>query len=389
MLAAPSSLMSSISPVRPGTVDIRHMETAADMRRFIEVPFRVHDGDPTWIPPLLAERRRFLDRGHNPYFEHADAAFWLASRDGHDVGRVSAQVDRRAQPGTGFFGMLSAIDDASVFADLLGTAERWLKARGVRRVCGPFSLSINHEAGLLVDGFATPPMLLMGHDRPWASRHLEALGYAKAKDLYAFGGSVTRELPKSMIRLLARAPTAGVVLRPLRMRNYREEVDALTDIFNDAWARNWGFLPLTHNEIDEMARQMRPLLHERLAWFAEIDGYPAGFAVCLPNLNEAIRDLGGRLWPFGWARLLWRLKATGVRSARLPLMGVRRRYASSVLGSKLAFMLIDAIRRECIRLGIETIEMSWILEDNRPLIRIVEALGADLYKTYRVYEKQL
>jgi hypothetical protein len=369
-------------------LEIQPVEAPTDMRRFIRVPFRIQGDDPAWIPPLLVERRQALDRGRNPYFQHAEVAFWIARRDGRDVGRISAQIDRLAEPGTGFFGLLTAVDDGAVFASLLGRAEEWLRERGIRRIFGPFNLSINQEAGLLVDGFEAAPMLLMGHDPPYASRHLEALGYGKAKDLHAFIGDVERRQPL-LAKQLARELPEGVVLRPLRMSDYHGEILTLTDIFNDAWRHNWGFVPFTPGEVDYLARQMRPLIEERLVWFTEVDGVAAAFAVCLPNLNEAIRDLGGRLLPFGWARLLWRLKGRGVRSARLPLMGVRRAYASTLLGSRLAFMLIGAIHRECAALGIKAIEVSWVLEDNAPIIRIIEALGGRRYKTYRLYEKAL
>lgn len=370
------------------SLEILPVDGADDRRRFIELPSRIHDGDPAWIAPLHIAQREALDPARNPYFQHAEARLWIARRNGRDVGRISAQIDRLAEPGTGFFGLLCGLDDAGLFADLLDQAETWLKSRGLRRVVGPFNLSVNQEAGLLVDGFDTPPMLMMGHDRPYVGHHLEALGYARAKDLYAFIADVAREQPLLARRSAGAQPT-GVRLRPLRLRNYDAEVGTLTDIFNDAWRHNWGFVPFTSAEVEHLARQMRPLIHERLVWFAEVGGTPAGFVACLPNLNEAIHDLDGRLLPFGWARLLWRLKLRGVRSARLPLMGIRRAYAGNLLGSRLAFMLIAAARQECARLGIRQLELSWVLEDNTPIIRIIKALGGRRYKTYRLYEKAL
>ncbi|HYH19630.1 MAG TPA: dATP pyrophosphohydrolase [Azospirillum sp.] len=378
---------------RPATgatagVEILPVTGRAGMDRFIRVPFDLHRDDPTWVPPLLMERRDALSSRENPYFRHAEAAFWIARRNGRDVGRVSAQLDRLAEAGTGHFGLLAAVDDGAVVGALMETAERWLRARGAARALGPFNLSINEETGLLVDGFDTPPMLMMGHDRPYLGPLLERAGYSKAKDVLAYL-SEGPDLPAGVRALLARPLPPNVRIRRLRMADYRREVGALTDIFNDAWSGNWGFVPLTGDEIDHMARQMKPLIDERLVWFAEVDGQPAAFAVCLPNLNEAIRDLDGRLLPFGWAKLLWRLKVSGVRSARVPLMGVRRRYADSLLGSLLAFLIIAAVRREAADLGLHRIEMSWILEDNRPMRRIAEAVGGRPYKTYRLYGKPL
>jgi len=375
-------------PAVASDIDIRPVAGRAELERFIRLPFALHRGDPHWIPPLLMERRDALSAAKNPYFRHAEAAFWIARRGGRDVGRVSAQVDRLAEPGTGHFGLLAAVDDAAVVGALMDAAERWLRARGAVRVLGPFNLSINEETGLLVDGFDTPPMLMMGHDRPYLGGLLERAGYAKAKDVLAYL-SEGPELPAGVRAMVARPLPPNVRIRPLRMADYRREVGALTAIFNDAWSGNWGFVPLTADEIDHMAKQMKPLIDERLVWFAEVDGEPAAFAVCLPNLNEAIGDLDGRLLPFGWAKLLWRLKVSGVRSARVPLMGVRRKHADSLLGGLLAFLIIAAVRREAAALGLHRIEMSWILEDNVPMRRIAEAVGGRPYKTYRLYGKAL
>ncbi|MBK1842675.1 dATP pyrophosphohydrolase [Azospirillum sp. YIM B02556] len=369
-------------------IEIVPVAGRAAMERFIRVPFALHRDDPLWVPPLLMERRAALSAAGNPFFRHADAAFWIARRHGRDVGRISAQIDRLGEAGTGHFGLLAATDDEAVVGALAATAERWLRERGAHRVLGPFNLSINEETGLLVEGFDTPPMLMMGHDRPYLGPLLERVGYAKAKDVLAYL-SDDPGLPAGLAAILGRPLPPNVRVRRLRMADYRREVGRLTDIFNDAWSGNWGFVPLTPDEVDHMARQMKPLIDERLVWFAEVDGEPAAFAVCLPNLNEAIRDLDGRLLPFGWAKLLWRLKLSGVRSARVPLMGVRRRYADSLLGGLLGFLIMAAIRREAAALGLRRIEMSWILEDNQPMRRIAEAVGGRPYKTYRIYGKAL
>ncbi|MFP5513377.1 MAG: N-acetyltransferase family protein [Alphaproteobacteria bacterium] len=382
--------LTAAVPEQPAATDVEIVSATgrAAMERFIRLPFDLHRDDPLWVPPLLMERRAALSPKGNPFFRHADAAFWIARRQGRDVGRISAQIDRLAGAGTGHFGMLAAVDDAAVVAALTETAERWLRARGVGRVLGPFNLSINEETGLLVDGFDTPPMLMMGHDRPHLGPLLERAGYTKAKDVLAYL-TEDPELPAGIKAILDRPLPPNVRVRRLRMADYRSEVGTLTDIFNDAWSGNWGFVPLTPDEVDHMARQMKPLIDERLVWFAEVDGEPAAFAVCLPNLNEAIHDLNGRLLPVGWAKLLWRLKVSGMRSARVPLMGVRRKHAGSMMGSLLAFLIMAAIRREAAALGLHRIEMSWVLEDNRPMRRIAEAVGGRAYKTYRIYGKAL
>lgn len=376
----------------PG-IEIQPVLGRAALDRFIRLPHALLRHDPAWVPPLLAERRAALSPKRNPWFRHGEAGFWIARRGGRDVGRISAQEDSLARDPDGerpaHFGLLAAEDDPVVFAALLSAAEGWAAARGLRRMRGPFSLSINEQTGLLVSGFDTPPMLMMPHDPPHAGRRLEALGYRKARDLLAYLCDTSGRLPAAAEKIVARGLPPGVTLRPLRRAELREEVARLIAIFNDAWSGNWGFMPFTTEEVAHMADELRPLVHERLVWFAEVEGHPAAFAVCLPNLNEAIRDLSGRLLPFGWAKLLWRLKVTGVRTARVPLMGVRRDLASGLLGRALPLFLVDALRREALALGIGRIEMSWVLEDNAPMRRMAEALGGRAYKTYRVYKKEL
>src|SRR5690606_24763668 len=207
---------------------------------------------------------------------------------------------------------------------------------------GPFNLSINQESGLLVDGFDTPPMLMMGHDRPYLAPRLEELGYRKLRDLYAYLCDSGGKLPTRITDMLARRLGDRLRLRPLDMRSYAAEIRVLTDIFNDAWHDNWGFVPFTEAEVESMARDLRLLIDPRLVWFVELDGEPVAFGVCLPNVNEAIRDLDGRLLPFGWAKLLWRLKIRRPRTARVPLMGVRRKLSGTMLGSVAPLLVIDA-----------------------------------------------
>ncbi len=384
--------MNLSAPSPTSDIEIVPVVDRSGLDRFIRLPERLHAGDPAYIAPLRMERRQALTPATNPYFAHAEAAFFLATRQGRDVGRISAQIDREAlalEPGIGHFGFIAAEDDPAVFAALLSAAENWLAERGMRTARGPLNLSTNEETGLLVDGFATPPMLLMGHDLPYVGRRIEEQGYGKAKDVIAYLYDITQDLPSSARRMLDRPLKRGMTLRQIDWSRYEAEIATITEVFNDAWSGNWGFVPLTEAETAQMAKSLRPLLDRRLVWFVEVDGEAAGFVVALPNLNEAIRDLGGRLFPFGWAKLLWRLKLSGLATARVPLMGVRRRYADNLIGALIPFLLIDAVRREGLKLGFRKVELSWILEDNLPMRRIIEGLGSIPYKTYRIYEKPL
>ncbi|WP_233244875.1 dATP pyrophosphohydrolase, partial [Caulobacter sp. HMWF009] len=271
----------------------------------------------------------------------------------------------------------------------LATAEDWLRARGCDTAQGPFNLSVNEEVGLLVDGFDTPPMVMMGHDPAYAGKRVEEQGYAKVKDVYAYVCDPTADLPEIVVRRVRRGLPAGVTLREVNMDRYEEEVASLTEILNDAWAGNWGFTPTTEAETRHLAKALKPVIEKKMTLFADIDGEPAGFIVLLPNINEAIHDLGGRLLPFGWAKLLWRLKVRGLKSARVPLMGVKRKFADTMRGQLLPFHLMNAGRTAALSLGYERFEFSWILEENLPMRRISEAMGATIYKTYRLYEKAL
>lgn len=378
-----------------GGVELVRVSGRRGKRRFLQVPFRIFADDPVWVPPLTIERLQHLDPRRNPYFGRAEAAFWIASRDGRPTGRISAQVDRVSlehnADATGHFGFFDVEDSAETASLLLGAAENWLRQRGMTRLRGPFSLSINDESGVLVEGFDTPQCLMMGHARPWYGARLEEQGYVKARDLVAYEFRLERDrLPKSARSLVARLEEdPSITIRGMRAADYDAELRAILGVFNDAWSGNWGFVPFTDAAIDRAAKDLKMILREELVCIVEVDGAPAAFGVGLPNLNEAIADLGGALLPFGWAKLLYRLKAGRIRSGRLPLMGVRRRYHGTFLGAALAWAVIDRLHGAFSRLGFQKAELSWILEDNVAMRRMIEATGAVPYKTYRVYEKAL
>jgi len=361
------------------------------MRRFIRVPWAIYADDPVWVPPLLIERRQHLS-SRNPYFAHAQYCSWIAYRGLRPVGRISAQVDelhiKRYGDASGFFGMLEAEDDPETFRALTATAEQWLRCKGMRRIFGPLNLSLNQEGGLLVEGFETPPSIMMGHARRYYGSRIEEQGYGKQKDLLAYLVNADFDWPP-VVRSIVERGTRDVVIRPLCMSRFTEELEILRRIYEDAWSQNWGFVPFTKGEFEHMGKAMKPLLDEGFVQIAEVNGAAAGMIVVLPNINEIIRDLNGRLFPLGWMKLLWRLKARYPRSGRVPLMGVCRSYQESLLGPALAFMLIDAARAPAIRRGIREVEMSWILEDNMGMRNIIESIGGRVYKRYRIYGKEL
>jgi GNAT superfamily N-acetyltransferase len=364
----------------------------ADLDQFIRIPNLIFKSDPNWISPLFIERRMHLSAKSNPYFQHAQWQAWIAWRGKQPVGRISAQIDtlhlERYNDATGFFGMLDAEDEEETFAALISTAEQWLRDKGIRCVRGPFNLSINEEMGLLVNGFDTPPVFMMGHAMPYYGRRIEQCGYHKAVDALAYMIAPNFEAPQIMQRLVA-ASAHRVRVRPLDRKRFDEEISLLRDIFNDAWAENWGFVPFTVAEFHELGKNLRLLVDSELIQIAEVDGEAAAFIVAVPNINEAIQGLGGKLFPTGWLKLLWRLKVRYPSTARVPLMGVRRKFQRTRLGPGLAFQVIDAVRMRLHSLGAKKIELSWILEDNAGMRNIIESIGGHAYKRYRVYERQL
>ena len=370
-------------------LDIIAVASPAELDRFIKLPALLYANDPAFVPPLVLERREALSAAKNPYFQHAETQFWLARRGGRDVGRISAQIDRLvAEPDVGHFGMIAAEDDAEVFAALFGAAEAWLRERGKTRILGPFNLSINEETGLLVDGFDTPPVLMMGHDPRYSAPRIEALGYAKTKDLIAYLYDIDHELPAAARRKIDKRKPEALTVRTLDKQRYQEEFDMVTSIFNDAWSLNWGFIAFTQAEIAHMAKSLKPLIDPNCVAIVEMNGEAVGFGIALPNLNELVADFGGRLLPFNWIKLLYRLWR-GARTARVPLMGIRRSFSGSLAGGLAPFLIIDALRNGLRNKGVRQVELSWILDDNRAMRHVIESLGAHPYKTYRVYEKTL
>lgn len=370
---------------------IRPVMSYRDMGQFIDVPWRVYANDPMWVPPLRLERRFHFSR-YNPYFKHGEWQAWVAYQHGQAVGRISAQIDalhqERYGSDSGHFGLLECIDDSEVFGALILHAEAWLASRQIRRISGPFNLSINQECGILVDGFDTPPVVMMPHSPRWYGRLLEEQGFLPLKDLLAYQINVDFEMPRVM-QLLINRFSSQITLRTLRRDQFVAEMEVLRDIFNDAWSENWGFIPFTQEEFAELGNSLRLLLPDEYIQIAEVKGRPAAFMVGLPNLNEVLIELNGSLFPFGWLKLVRKIKNHDIHSARIPLMGVRKEYHNTPTGLALACLVIDAPRKIGIQQGIREVELSWILEDNLPMRNILESMGSKPYKRYRIYGKTL
>ncbi|MDJ0877017.1 MAG: hypothetical protein QNI86_00325 [Halieaceae bacterium] len=373
------------------SIRLETLETPSQLRDFLALPHRLYAEDSAWIAPLtLEQRQRFSPKNH--FFQHARWRGWVAYRDGVPVGRITAQVDElhQAHHGdhVGYFGMVEGDDDAEVFAALFEAAESWLRSEGMQRARGPLNLHINEEVGLLVDGFDTPPFVLMGHARPFYGERIESHGYRGARDLLAYHIRPDFEAPRVMTKLAERV-SGRVTVRALDRARIDAEAAVMLEIFNDAWKHNWGFVPLGEEDWADTVKTLTRLMPDDYIQIAEYDGEPVAFIVALPNINEAARDLKGRLFPFGWLKLLWRLKVRHPRTARVPLMGVKQEFQHSRLGPTLAFMVIDAVRKALHARGVEDVEMGWILEDNDGMRNIIETIGGQAYKRYRVYEKPL
>tara|TARA_R110002073_G_scaffold266486_1_gene429750 strand:- start:1157 stop:2311 length:1155 start_codon:yes stop_codon:yes gene_type:complete len=373
------------------TVTVRPVMSYRDMGKFIDVPWYIYADDPMWVPPLRLERRLHFSK-HNPFFKHGEWQAWIAYQNNRPVGRISAQIDslhqERYGDDNGHFGSLECLDDMDVFSALMLHAEAWLAARHIRYISGPFNLSINQECGVLVDGFDTPPVVMMPHSPRWYSRLLEKQDFQPVKDLLAYWVKVNFETPQFMLALF-RKYSGQVHVRPLQRNNFNEEMEILRDIFNDAWSENWGFIPFTEAEFAELGSNLRLLLQDDFIQIAEVDGIPAAFMVVLPNLNEIFAELNGSLFPFGWIKLIKRVKNNEMRTGRIPLMGIRKRFQNTSLGLALACMVIDAPRQFALAHGMQEVEMSWILEDNNAMRSILDRIGSKQYKRYRIYGKTL
>jgi len=371
-------------------VDVVPVVSPKDLSRFIRLPHQIYRDDPRWVAPLTSDERTRLTPGKNPFFEHAEAAYFMARDRGRDVGRIAASIDRNYDQMHGErqagFGFLEA-DSADAVAALLGEVARWGRERGARVLRGPMNFTTNDDCGLLIRGFETPPTILMPYNPPSYPAWVEAAGLKKVKDLYAFKVPIPGVPAKEIAQVTRIAQKARerfhVRVRPLNMKRFDEDLQRVKDIYNSAWEKNWGFVPMTEHEIDHMAAQLKPAIVPEMAIFAEIDGDTVGFALALPDVNVALKPLKGRLFPFGIVRLLWSMRR--IRTLRLMALGVKAGYRRRGIDAALVHQAAVASNNA----GYVCCEVGWTLEDNHLVNRLIEAVNGEHYKTYRIYERGL
>ncbi len=369
------------------------IETISDKKgldRFIRFPWAVYEGNPNWVPPLISEMKFVLGE-KNPFFHHAEAAYFVATEGSGVVGRIAAIIDRNHinihKEQAGFFGFFECLPEPSIAEGLLGAASAWLKERDIEIMRGPMNPSTNDECGFLLEGFDSPPMIMMTYTQPYYLDYMERCGLVKAKDLYAYLTAPIRKVTAGgRLEKLARGVSTrvpGLTVRPLNMKRFGEELERIKDIYNAAWSHNWGFVPMTDEEIDSMAKRLRPLIVPELAVVAEVNGNPAGFMLTVPDYNQVLKRLNGRLGPLGMIKFLWYSRR--ITDIRVMIMGVKEEYRRKGFEGLLYLESFKAAMRK----GYERSEMSWILEDNVAVQRGCELMGGRLYKKYRIYEQRL
>ena len=392
-------ILNEGSIVAQNEINVAPVSGKTDLNAFIDLAYRLNRSDPNWVPPLRNEVVELLTKSKNPFFDHADVQLFLARRDGLVVGRISAHIDHLATamdpvqgmgPGTGNWGLLEA-EDEDVAAALITRAEQWLKDKGMNRVLAPLSMSVWEEPGQLTKGFDHPPTVMMGHQPERYQHYIEALNYTPAKLLRTYELDITKDFPPLIQRIVQSGErNAKIRIRNVDKSKFDAEAGIILHILNDAWSENWGFVPFTDREIAYAGKKFKPIVREDLIMIAEYEGEPVAFMMTLPDLNEKLQPMGGTLWPFNWAKLLWWLRKPKSRTMRVPLMGVLQKHQGSRLASQLAFMMIETIRRNAVaHYGATRGEIGWVLDDNQGMNAIADAIDSHVNKEYTIYEKAL
>jgi GNAT superfamily N-acetyltransferase len=373
------------------SVHVEPVTARGDRKAFIDFPYSFYADDyPAWVPPLRTEVKDTIDTSKNAFFEHGEMQLFLAkNRRGAVVGRIAAIVNgmhlQKYDDDTGFFGFFECVDDYAVAEQLLDTAARWLREQGLTRMRGPTNPSLNDTAGLLVDGFDAEPSILMPYNPPYHADYLERYGFERVMTMWAYyvhKKYVQTDKLKRGVELVRRR-TPGLELRTIDMDRYREEAQTILDIYNDAWADNWGHVPMTDAEFDQLADALKQIVEPEIVYILEHEGTPVAFSIALPNLNQVLRHIDdGRLFPFGLPKLLAYAKFGEIYECRMPLMGVRKAYQGRALDSILVYETIKRGPKN----GFDACEMSWVLDTNDRLINSLESMGGVVDKEYAMYE---
>jgi hypothetical protein len=374
------------------SLDVREIRLGGNLKPFLDVVDDIYASDPNYVRPLDMDLKDRLSK-KNPFFEHGEGAIFVAYRNGRCVGRITAQVDREHlalyKDDCGFFGFFDTIDDQEVATALLERAAGWLRSRRMKVMRGPMSLSVNEEIGCLVEGFDTPPMVMMPHHRPYQGGLIENAGVPKKKDLFAWAykvGDISERARKAHATVAA---MPEVTSRPIDLKHLDRDVRLVMDIYNDAWSDNWGFVPFTESEIKKMAADLRLIAIPDLTRIVEINGEAMAVSVALPNINEMIGDLHGKVLPFGLLKLLYRLKVKGPKSARLAILGIRRKLRQNRKYAALSTFMYVEMHKSAEKIGLTHGELSWTLEDNGAVNAGIRLMGGKIYKRYRLFERSL
>ena len=371
-------------------VEIATARSKREMKEFIELPYRIYRNEPLWVPPLRFERKEVLSREKNPFFNHAEAEYFLARRDGRVVGRLSAHIDRKFNEFQGnrwgLFGFFECEDDQEAASALLGAAADWLRERGCDRVTGPMSFTTNEECGVLVDGFDLPPSILTDWTMPYYPRLIEQAGFSKVIDMNMWSLYVDQRdsVHPAIFQMAEEVKTKhGIDLRSMNPRKLKEEIPRFVEVYNEAWSRNWAFVPIEMDQAEAMAKNLRPILDRNWAFVAEKDGEVVGASLTLPDYNQVLIHMGGRLTPWSIAKALWYRRK--IDRVRVFALGVRKEYQHAGVAAKMYALHFDAAERTPQTWG----ETGWILETNIPMNRAMEGMGGKVIRSYRVYEQLL
>ncbi|MFQ6615625.1 MAG: N-acetyltransferase [Fidelibacterota bacterium] len=369
-------------------IEIHPVRTRRELKRFVTFPWKIYQGDPNWVPPLVMDRLSFFNPRKNPFFQHSEADLFMATDNGEPAGRIAAiRYSRHLEThgdSTGFFGFFECVDDATVANALFERASQWVADRGLTRIRGPMNFTVNDEAALLVEGFDRPPVVMMTYNPPYYERLVTGYGFKKAQDLFAYYLDAPRSIPERLVRAWElMGKREGIRIRTINMKDFDAEVERIHQIHEQAWGENWGSVPLTRDEIRRIAKDLKLILDPDLVLMVEDGDKPVGVSVTLPDINQALKYANGRLFPAGLVKILWHKRK--IDAVRVFIMGVVKGYRRRGLDAAMYYKTMEAALKKGYKWG----EMSWVLESNTPMRRVLDRLGIEVYKTYRIYDKEI